>query len=277
MQGRCAPLRAPQGKGPRQYIDFMPPRALAWLSQHWSLALARLPSQCHACHRWSQQGVLCIDCWQRFAPDSHRLRCPGCALPLHGVAAGTRCGTCLRHPPPWHSAHCWADYVYPWLRLVHDWKFQAQPALARHLAQWMRHDPALHAALAAADLVVPIPLSAQRMRQRGYNPAAQLARTLAPDTQAPHALQRVRDTPAQSQLTWRQRRRNLQGAFVVPTDQQPGVQGRHIVLLDDVMTTGATLAAATASLQAAGAACVSVVCLARTLPSAPHRPSHTGA
>ena len=122
----------------------------------------------------------------------------------------------------------------------------------------------IHALLQAADTLIPIPLSRQRMRERGYNPAAQLAAYLSPEKCQALVLQRIQHTEAQSLLTRAQRLRNLRHAFEVPTAQRHRLSGLHVLLIDDVMTTGATLAVATRCLLQAGAAQVSTLCVART-------------
>ena len=128
----------------------------------------------------------------------------------------------------------------------------------------MRQDPQVLALLAQADVLIPIPLSAPRMRERGYNQAAQLARQLAPQQCLLYTLQRCLHTTAQSTLTRSARLRNLQHAFTVPTQQYHHLQAKQVLLVDDVFTTGATLAAASHCLLQAGAAQVNVLCLART-------------
>lgn len=156
----------------------------------------------------------------------------------------------------------WVDYGYPWADVLTRWKLHPQPALARPIAQWLRASPALAAAVAQADALVPVPLSAQRLRQRGFNQAAQLARLLAPQKCLLTALQRPQETPSQRGLTRAARLRNLRRAFTVPAPAL--VQGRHILLVDDVLTTGATLRGASQALLHAGAATVSVLAVART-------------
>ena len=208
--------------------------------------------------------MLCQDCWQR-STIALAWRCTGCAVFLPGLSAERpRCGACLHHPPIWQQAHAWVDYHYPWNHLVTRWKFVQHPALAQHFARWMLQDSTVQAALAAADVLIPIPLSPERMRERGYNPAAQLAKYLRPDKLQLHCLQRVRHTPAQSDLTRAQRLRNLRGAFAVAARMQSQIAGRTVLLVDDVMTTGATFTMASRSLLQSGAAQVNVLCLART-------------
>ena len=200
---------------------------------------------------------------QRYQPGS--LRCTGCALALPGLSTQQpRCGACLRHPPVWQHGHAWVDYHYPWNHLITRWKFGQQPALAQHFARWMVQDPQIQCAVAGADLVIPIPHSKQRLRERGYNPAAQLAQYLAPRHHQPHVLVRNRHTDAQSNLSRAQRLRNLRNAFEVACRQAHHIAGKNVLLIDDVMTTGATLTVASRCLLQAGAAQVQVLCMART-------------
>lgn len=208
---------------------------------------------------------LCQDCQARFLPPP-LLRCTGCGLPL--AAGGPRCGACLRRPPLWRQAHVWVDYGYPWADVIARWKLQSHPALARPFAQWLGSSPAIVQAVQAADAVLPLPLSAQRLRERGFNQAAQLAQLLlaaAPSGEPvylPHTLQRHHQAHSQRMLTRAQRLKNLHNAFYIP--QPAPLQGKQVLLVDDVMTTGATLRAASQTLLQAGAASVDVLVIART-------------
>lgn len=215
------------------------------------------------CHAWPYPDVVCPDCWQRFTTQP--VRCTGCALALPGLSPDRpRCGACLRHPPLWQHAHAWVDYQYPWNHLVTRWKFGQQPALAQHFARWLHQEEQLHTALEAADVVIPIPLSRERMRERGYNPAAQLAQQLAPHKCQLQTLQRQRHSAPQSDLPRVQRLRNLHHAFVISETQHHLVADQKVLLIDDVLTTGATFTVACQCLLKAGAAHVEVLSLART-------------
>ena len=192
-------------------------------------------------------------------------RCSGCALALPGLSPEQRyCGACLRHPPIWREACAWVDYTYPWNLLITRWKFAQQPPLARHFARWMSQTPQVQHLLEQVDVIIPIPLAPERMRERGYNPAAQLAQRLGKQACQPHTLLRVRNTPAQSGLTRKQRLRNLRHAFMVPAAQRHHIEDKTVLLIDDVMTTGATFATASHCLLEAGAAHIHVLCMART-------------
>jgi ComF family protein len=147
---------------------------------------------------------------------------------------------------------------------VTRYKFGASPGWSAALALLMRSTPWAEPALEAAELVLPLPLSRERLRQRGFNQALELARQLAPGKVEARLLQRLRDTPAQSALPREQRLRNVRGAFGIAPGKAHHVAGRRIVLVDDVMTSGATLFAAAQTLRDAGAAHITGLVLART-------------
>jgi ComF family protein len=237
-------LNGPSG----QYIEAVP--AFAAL-------LPLLPGQCELCRRW-QTGRLCRDC----APPVSTPRCTGCGLRLAG--AELRCGACLAAPLPFERCCCAVDYLAPWDRLIVGFKYHGQIDLAGVLAE--RLQAGLDgAAQAWPDLVLPVPLAQERLAERGYNQAWELARRVAMRLQRPASarlLTRPLARAPQAGLGREQRRRNLQGAFAVALPQ--AVAGRRIALVDDVLTTGATAAEATQALLAAGAAAVQVWALART-------------
>ena len=222
-------------------------------------ALAAVPSQCAICRAWPARPV-CEGCVQRFAQPVHR--CRTCALPL--PAGQPQCGTCLRHPPPLAGCFAAVDYAFPWSACIARFKFREQVGWAHALADLMRHSPWTEPTLERCDLLLPMPLSAQRLRERGYNQALELAKQLAPDKVDAHLLLRVRDTPPQRNLSRAERLRNVRGAFVVDPLRVARLRGRQAVLVDDVMTSGASLFAAAQALRQAGAAGVSALVLART-------------
>ena len=165
-----------------------------------------------------------------------------------------------------------ADYGYPWDRLVTRFKFHGQPELADLLAGVMtgaitgQGAAPVHGVL-PAQIVLPVPLSDVRLAERGYNQAWELARRLAARLKLPaqaDGLLRLRDTPHQVGLSRRARASNLRDAMWVAPVAAAQLAGRHLALVDDVLTTGVTAAAASQALLTAGAASVQVWVLART-------------
>jgi len=174
------------------------------------------------------------------------------------------CGVCLQHPPVFDACLAAVDYAYPWADALADFKFRADPGWAGTLSMLLRSTPWVEPAIEAADRVLPVPLSTERLRERGFNQSALLAHHLAGAKADLHTLLRLHATEAQSGLPRAERLRNLQGAFAVEPSLAATVQGQRLVLLDDVMTTGATVHAAALALRGAGAAHITVVVLART-------------
>ncbi|NQD35399.1 ComF family protein [Permianibacter sp. IMCC34836] len=212
--------------------------------------------------------------------------CRRCALPLP-IAAGALCGPCLRRPSPVDRSLCALRYQAPVGGLVSAFKFHrdlaAGAALADLLAQTVldqtgisqtvfRQTPMTHAdtdtgtdtrAFSLPDAIVPVPLHPRRLRQRGYNQAAELAKPLARLLARPllsHAVERCLDTADQIGLSALQRRRNLRKAFAVRAPLPA-----HVAIVDDVLTTGATVLTLAKCLRAAGVSEITVWCLARTV------------
>jgi ComF family protein len=148
--------------------------------------------------------------------------------------------------------------------LIARFKFRQQPGWAGPLATLMLSAPGVEDALDAADVVLPIPLSAQRLAERGYNQAWLLARHLSPHKAEAQWLLRTRDTPTQRSLPRTDRLANLKGAFSIEPLQALNLQGKRVVLVDDVMTSGASLHTAARALRQAGAAHITSVVVART-------------
>ena len=224
------------------------------------------PRQCEVCLQWSGAGAdgVCADCVARWAAPLPR--CARCGLRLGQPAAA--CGECLRHPPPFEGTVCAVDYGFPWDRLVGRFKFNAQAELASVLATRMLA-AVQTAAAPRPGLLLPVPLSAPRLAERGYNQAWELARRIASRLRLatdPTLLLRPLDTAHQAELDRAQRQRNLRTAFMVDARRRGEIAGRRVALVDDVMTTGATAREAAAVLLRAGAAAVDVWVFARTPP-----------
>jgi ComF family protein len=177
--------------------------------------------------------------------------------------APATCAACLRRPPPYRDARSAARYTGVAREALHALKFRGQARLAAPLSDLLV-DVCAAAAPLLADLVVPVPLHPERERQRGFNQSALLARRLASRLRLPcrtRALERWRPTRPQTELTGRERRRNVRGAFSVAEPAR--VRDRHVMLVDDVLTTGATVLECSRVLVRAGARAVSVVTVAR--------------
>jgi ComF family protein len=192
-------------------------------------------------------------------------QCSVCALPL--PMAGLRCGQCANRPPAFERVVAPWIYDFPVDTLVTRFKHQAKWPLGRLLGELLAQSIQHHfdEGLERPDALVPVPLAARRLRQRGFNQAALLARWLSGPLRIPceeNLLLRVQDTPAQQALDARARRRNLRQAFALAPDAL--LQNRHLALVDDVLTTGATAQTLARLLLDAGAARVDVYCLART-------------
>ena len=222
--------------------------------------MTRIPSQCAVCRAWPAQRV-CEECVRRFARPVPR--CRRCAI--HVLSGQPICGPCLLHPPTLSSCHAALDYAFPWSACIADFKFHDDPSWAGMLGQLMMQAPGVAESVQQADWILPIPLSRHRLRERGYNQAALLARQLARDRLQLDLLWRVQDTAAQASLTRAQRLRNLRHSFAVNPGHLGLLKDRRVLLVDDVMTTGATLHTAAQVLrQAGGAREVHACVLART-------------
>jgi ComF family protein len=211
------------------------------------------------CRDWASSRV-CERCIARFAPVI--ARCRRCALP----SVAPQCGECLRTPPPFEATFAAVDYQFPWDGLIAGWKFRQAldlaPLFAALLEQVLRRADAPSPAL-----VIPVPLGRERLRERGYNQAWELARRvgrrLGCDTDA-RTLLRTVDTPHQLSLPRERRVANVRGSFALDARQATRLRGRCVALVDDVMTTGATAAEAARTLIDGGAASVQLWVAART-------------
>lgn len=227
-------------------------RLIAGLSTH-------LPSQCAVCHHWPAR-LLCEPCVSTFA-QPHK-RCHTCALPLE--AASALCPQCLKTPPPLDECLAAVAYGYPWSTVIQAFKFREETGWARHLGLLMRSAPWVEPALDAADWVIPMPLSQKRLQERGFNQAQLLAQALEPAKIRSAAMLRVQHTPPQSTLHRNERLVSLGTAFAMAPQWQPQARGKRVVIVDDVMTTGASLHAVAACLRRAGASHITGLVLART-------------
>lgn len=214
------------------------------------------PAACILCGADSQHEALCLPCLTGL-PWLPALHCQSCALP---TLDGGLCGNCLNAQPHFESTHAAFLYHGVLAQLIPAAKFGARWSLLPALARLMQ--PAL-AQVSRPDLLIPLPLHPQRLKERGFNQALEIARPLARNMRIPletGLLQRTRDTEHQARLSEKARHRNMRKAFVAQSD----LSGQHIALIDDVMTTGASLDAAARALKQAGAMRVDCWVLART-------------
>ena len=222
-----------------------------------AIARLALAQDCLLCGAASKDQILCPAC----AADLPRLTepcCPRCALPN---ATGETCGRCLKKPPHFDATLAAYRYDFPLDKLIQSFKYGHRLALGAYFGRQLA---ALGATL-AADLIVPLPLHAERLRQRGFNQALELSRALAGARHLPidaTSCQRTRNTPAQAGLSSRERIKNLRHAFACSAD----LSGKRIVVVDDVMTTGASLDEFARTLKLHGAVEVTALVLARALP-----------
>lgn len=215
----------------------------------------RLQTPCLFCGTPASESNICVGC-RADLPWLDANVCSSCAHPL--LAPGL-CGRCIAEPPHYDSVVAACRYAFPLDGLIQAYKYSgrlvAGPALASLLTDRVRQ---------RSDLIVPIPLTAQRLRERGFNQALELARTLGQVMGVPVNAQlcvKTRDTPPQTRLPWKERRKNIRGAFVV----EGSVAGCHVAVVDDVLTTGATLSELARNLKRAGAATVTGYVIARTV------------
>lgn len=153
----------------------------------------------------------------------------------------------------------------PWSALISRYKFAPEPGLARLFAGLMRREERIRKLLASADIVMPLPLAPERLEERGFNQALTLAKHLVAKSKVDStSLIRTRNTAPQRLLDREARQRNVANAFALQAIPNMSYKERHVVLVDDVMTTGATLAAAAEPLRRAGAVLISAVVIART-------------
>lgn len=221
-----------------------------------NLAASALAQDCLLCAAPGNDDILCPDC-STHLPSLGSERCPICALPTPG---SNICGACLKQPPHFDATQAAFRYEFPIDRLIQSLKYAHRLASAEFFGRALARMPFS----SRPDLILPVPLAAERLAQRGFNQALEiarpLARTLGMALSVGH-VHRNRDTPPQSQLAWKDRKKNIRHAFECETD----LRGKTVLVIDDVMTTGATLDELARTLKAYGAARVENRVLARAL------------
>jgi ComF family protein len=241
--------------------------------RHWSQhLLTRLPEAvpcaCALCGATNGHAI-CDGCRAQFFGRSQH-RCAQCAIPLPEITAvtATRCGACLKQAPAFDATIVAADYAPPLDQLVLSLKFGSQLALAPLFSRMLR-DAMLHApAIELPTHLTAVPLGAQRLAERGFNQALEIGKHLSRALGIkldPYMVTRLRDTHAQALLHPDERHKNIRHAFVVADTAIDRVRGKHIGVVDDVITTGETLNELAATLKRFGATRVTNFVFARTL------------
>ncbi len=217
-----------------------------------------LPPRCVLCGDPGSQGIdLCHNCLTDLPRNEHS--CPTCALPLPAESSKWQCGACQKKPPAYDSCFAPLHYQYPVDHLLTRLKFHQKLSHARLLGtlmtRWLPRS-------LRPELLIPVPLHPARLRERGYNQALELARPIARQLQLPINTQicrRTRATAAQSELNTGQRHKNMRNAFIVTGK----FRTKHVVIIDDVVTTGHTINELARALRQAGAERIDVWAAAR--------------
>jgi len=220
-------------------------------------AAALLPQDCFLCAAPSGESLLCDACAASL-PRLTMERCPVCALP---TPKSSICGACLTHAPHFDATQAVFRYEFPIDSLIQALKYAHRLASADFLGSALA-DVAL---ARKPDLILPVPLSQARLAERGFNQAVELVRPLSRTLGVPLEITRVhrRDTAPQASLPWKERARNIRHAFACEID----LSGKSVLVVDDVMTSGATLDELARTLKAHGAVRVENLVLARALKS----------
>ena len=230
--------------------------------QQW-LSHPQLAGICLLCRQPVQDSpLLCDYCHQSLPKLNHP--CPLCAHPMPHAA--TCCGHCLQHAPSWEALRVIAGYEQPFIHLIHRLKFHHTSEIASLLGHLFVQQLGSDAQRTNPEVLLPVPLHWWRQWQRGYNQSALIGRTLSQELAIPldeNLLKRCKATPPQSRLDRRTRKKNLRNAFILKEHHY-----RHVALLDDVVTTGATAEAITRALLKSGVEKVEIWAICRTL--SPH-------
>ncbi|MDR2219532.1 MAG: ComF family protein [Methylobacillus sp.] len=217
-----------------------------------------LPPACVLCGANAREHLICPAC-EDDLPWHDKAQCPVCALP---TGTGEVCGHCLVSPPAFDATRALLAYQFPVSAVLQCYKYAGFLAIAHMMAELFARRLG---DVAMPDVIVPMPLHATRLKERGFNQAVEIGRILARRLNIPfesaHA-KRTRYTATQAGLALKERHRNVRGVFAFDAR----IAGKKIVLLDDIMTTGASLNALALAAKKAGAARVECWVMARTLP-----------
>lgn len=218
------------------------------------LRLSLMPGSCLLCASNSGDNLLCPPCTADLPPLPLQ-RCPQCG---EQTTHGERCGTCLKDSPAFEKTNAIFRYDFPVDRIIHAYKYGHQLAVAKWAAELIAQQIAAN----EYNLLIPMPLHTERLRERGFNQSLEIARHIACKKKLKldrRSLTRVRHTPPQAELPMKQRSSNVRGAFECSNN----LTGMRVLLIDDVMTTGATLREAARVIRLHGASRVDVAVIAR--------------
>lgn len=213
------------------------------------------PLRCVLCDAQTQDTIaICESCWPDL-PWTTQHSCPQCALPTQGEV----CGSCLTHPPFFYHTQALFSYAYPVDAMLQAFKYQHQLYLGDMFGQlgFEQFDPK------GVDCILPMPMHSARLQERGFNQSLELAKSVGKPFQIPiavHHCQRIKNTPPQASLPLKDRVNNIKGAFRC----DDYFMGKHVAIVDDVMTSGASLNELAKTLKQAGASNVSCWVMART-------------
>ena len=225
-----------------------------------------LPTQCLLCHLPSDNKLICKHCQK--ALGQNRSCCQHCGLPL--PESQPFCGDCLKHPHLFTQLHALGDYQKPYPALIKKFKYNNQLINGELLAELLIKSITRNISkqqLSDIDYLLPVPLHTQKHRQRGFNQAQLLAQPIAKQLQIPilfNTVIRHKQTCAQEGLSLQKRKGNLKNAFAVSSKLKTNLTGSYIVIIDDVVTTGATVNSLCQVLLQAGVKRVDVWCICRT-------------
>lgn len=225
------------------------------------------PPSCVGCGCKTQNGgALCAQCWAGVQ-FIERPFCEVLGIPFaHDHGPGILSAEAIAEPPPFERLRAATVHDGPARRLVHQLKYLDRTDLARLMASWMLR--ASDGTVAACDCIIPVPLHRRRFLARRFNQSAELARHLAVLSAKPFlasTLVRIKPTSRQVGLSARARKQNVRGAFAIAPGREADILGKRVILVDDVYTTGATVAAAARRLKKAGAADVTVLTFAMAI------------
>lgn len=229
-----------------------------------------LPSQCLLCTCTLSTDLLCTNCQYDLPHVYGKNLCQQCGLGCDSLSSF--CGHCLSHPPAFSRSYIPFSYEYPLDGLIHKFKYRRHltsgKLLGQLLADYLKHHAREHHEWCTPDMIIPAPMHWQKRWQRGFNQAEFLGQYVARALAIPlatHIIQRPHKAPPQKELTRAERQHNLRRAFAITQKNRHQITGKNIALIDDVVTTTATVRELSQLLINAGAADVQVWALARTM------------